>query len=145
MAKQNTKKEPQKRAPRHDVQKPKPQPQSSPLNVKRALKGDKDDPLTREETIRMAAGVLLLLLAAFTLLAFVSHLFTGGEDQKVLQSGVFSGAKNWAGYAGAWWSDYWITRNFGFGAFFLPVFLFAASLKLTGAYHVRLWKWFINW
>ena len=106
--------------------------------------GSREDPMNRVEAVRIAAGVLLLAIAAFTLLSLVSHLLTGGEDQKVLQSGVFSGAKNWAGYWGAWWSNYWITRNFGFGAFFLPVFLFAASLKLTGAYHVRLWKWFIN-
>ncbi|MCR4994419.1 MAG: DNA translocase FtsK [Bacteroidales bacterium] len=100
--------------------------------------------MDRGEAIRIAAGVVLLAIAAFTLLSLVSHLLTGGEDQKALQSGLFGDAKNWAGYVGAWWSDYWITRNFGFGAFFLPVFLFAASLKLTGAYHVRLWKWFIN-
>ncbi len=114
------------------------------LHIHEALMGDHESPMNRAEAIRVACGVILLAVAAFTLLSLVSHLITGGEDQKVLQSGAFSGAKNWAGYIGAWWSDYWITRNFGFGAFFLPVFLFAASLKLTGAYHVRLWKWFIN-
>lgn len=109
-----------------------------------AISGTRDEPLNRTEATRIVLGVLLLAVAAFTLLSFVSHLLTGGVDQKVLQGGYIGDAKNWAGYVGAWWSDYWITRNFGLGAFFIPVFLFAASLKLTGAYYVRLWKWFIN-
>ena len=132
------------RAPKRGVAARGNKQQDSSLHIQEALMGSREEPMNRIEAVRIAAGVVLLAIAAFTLLSLVSHLITGGEDQKVLQSGVFSGAKNWAGYAGAWWSDYWITRNFGFGAFFLPVFLFAASLKLTGAYHVRLWKWFIN-
>ena len=142
MTKQNTKKEPQKRAPKRGVQPPKDK--QSGLSVGLALKGDKDEPLGREESVRMAAGVALLLLAAFTLLAFTSHLFTGGEDQKVLQGGYMGHARNWVGYLGAMWSNYWITDNFGLGAFMIPVFLFAASLRLTKAYYVRLWKWFVN-
>ena len=117
---------------------------SDTLHVGAALHGDKDEPLNRIEAARIFFGVVLLAIAAFTLLSFVSHLLTGGEDQKVLQGGYFGQAKNWAGYMGAWWSDFWMTKNFGLGAFFIPVFLFAASLKLTGAYYVRLWKWFIN-
>ena len=117
---------------------------SDTLHVGAALRGDKDEPLNRIEAARIFFGVVLLAIAAFTLLSFVSHLLTGGEDQKVLQGGYFGQAKNWAGYMGAWWSDFWMTKNFGLGAFFIPVFLFAASLKLTGAYYVRLWKWFIN-
>ena len=132
------------RAPKRGVATRGNKQQDSGLHIHEALMGSRDDPMNRIEAVRIAAGVILLAIAAFTLLSLVSHLITGGEDQKVLQSGIFSGAKNWAGYVGAWWSDYWITKNFGFGAFFLPVFLFAASLKLTGAYHVRLWKWFIN-
>ena len=116
----------------------------SSLHMKEALTGDKDEPIGRGESIRMALGVLLLALSAFTLLSFVSHLITGGEDQKVLQHNYWGSASNWAGYVGAWWSDFWITRNFGLGAFLIPIFFFAASLKLTGAYHVRLWKWFVN-
>ncbi len=122
-------------------------PQTKPiqsLHVKEALTGDKDEPLERKEATRMAFGVVLLALSAFTLLSLVSHLFTGGEDQKVLQNHYWSSAVNWAGYVGAWWSDYWINRNFGLGAFLIPIFLFATSLKLTGAYRVRLWKWFVN-
>ncbi len=142
MTKQPPQKEPRKRSQRRSA--PKPAAQAVGLGVKTALRGDKDEPMTREESVRMVAGVLLLALAAFTLLALVSHLFTGGEDQKVLQGGYVGSARNWVGYLGAMWSHYWIHENFGFGAFMIPVFLFAAALRLTHAYYVRLWKWFVN-
>ena len=143
MDKQNTKKAPQKRSVKHTSKKASAQ-DSGGLHLSSALQGDADDRLSRRESVGMALGVVLLAIAAFTLLSLISHLLTGGEDQKVLQGGYIGDAHNWAGYIGAWWSDYWITRNFGLGSFFIPVFLFAASLKLTGAYHVRLWKWFLN-
>ena len=144
MDKQTKKKTTRKSAPKRVVGGRGKQLADNSLHIQEALMGDREDPMPRSEAICIALGVVLLAIAAFTLLSFVSHLITGGEDQKVLQSGILSGAKNWAGGVGAWWSDYWITRGFGLGAFFLPVFLFAASLKLTGAYHVRLWKWFVN-
>ena len=109
-----------------------------------AMHGDKDEPLERGEVIRMALGVLLLALAAYTMLSVVSHFFTGDEDQKVLQSGYLGTAQNWGGYLGAWWGDFWVTHHFGIGSLFIPVFFFATALRLTGAYHVRLWKWFLN-
>ena len=144
MDKHSPKKAPQKRARKRSSTKAQV-PESQGLSIATALHGDRDEPMSRGEAIRMAAGVIMLALAAFTLLSFASHLITGGEDQKVLQAGSnIANAQNWAGKWGAWWSDYWMTKNFGLGAFFIPVFLFAASLKLTGAYHVRLWKWFIN-
>ena len=140
MTKQSDNKTPRKRVAKRGVANDAATSKDGGLHVSEALKGEHDDPLNREEAIRTTCGILLLALAAFTLLSLASHLVTGGEDQKVLQGGYIGSAKNWAGYVGAWWSNYWITENFGFGAFFIPVFLFAASLKLTGAYHVRLWK-----
>ena len=143
MTKQSTSNAPRKRVQKRNAG-GKSSTSDQGLQLGRVLKGDRDEPLQRTEAIRIALGVLLLALSAFTLLSLVSHLITGGEDQKVLQHGYIGDAHNWAGFVGAWWSDYWITRNFGLGAFFVPVFLFVASLRLTGAYHVRLWKWFIN-
>ena len=107
-----------------------------------AISGTRDEPLNRTEATRIVLGVLLLAVAAFTLLSFVSHLLTGGVDHKVLQGGYIGDAKNWAGYVGAWWSDYWITRNFGLGAFFIPMgmtILFVV-LKLTGSLTIG-WGW----
>ncbi|MBQ7495098.1 MAG: DNA translocase FtsK [Bacteroidaceae bacterium] len=143
MTKRNPSKAPAKSAGKRRVAQAVETPDNS-LQFGVAIKGDKDEPLKRGEAIRMACGIILLALAVFTLISLVSHLFTGGEDQKVLQSGYLGSAKNWAGYIGAWWSDFWITENFGLGSFFISIFLLAASLKLTGACHIRLWKWFVN-
>ena len=143
MEKQNTKRTPKKHSAKRVPKKQASQSEGG-FHLVSALLGESDERTSRRESLGMAFGVLFLALAAFTLLSFVSHLMTGGEDQKVLQSDYVNNANNWAGYIGAWWSDFWITRNFGLGAFFIPVFLFATSLKLTGAYHVRLWKWFLN-
>ena len=144
MNNQNAKKTPKKRSPKRATKRGAATTNKGGFHLASAIQGDADERLSRSEAISMAVGVMLLAVAAFTLLSLVSHLITGGEDQKVLQSHLVRNAHNWAGYWGAWWSDYWITRNFGLGAFFIPVFLFAAALKLTGAYHVRLWKWFLN-
>ena len=142
MTPSTTKKMPRKRAAKRDSTTNNGQPQK--VHFSDALKGDRDEPIDRNEALRIAMGVMLLVVAAFTLLSLVSHLFTGGEDQKVLQNAYEGTAKNWTGYIGAWWSNYWMTENFGFGSFFIPFFLFASALKLTGAYYVRLWKWFVN-
>ena len=143
MSKPNPSKAPSKRATKRRAAEPATNPDGH-LQVAVALKGDKDDPLKRGEAIRMAVGIVLLALAVFTLISLVSHLFTGGEDQKVLQDSTQGVAINWAGYAGAWWSDFWITKNFGLGSFFISIFLIAAALKLTDACRIRLWKWFVN-
>ncbi len=144
MSTQSTTKTPRKRGTRPAASASKPTTAADELHMHEALHGDGDEPIGRKDSIGMGAGVVVLAVAAFTMLALVSHLVTGGVDQIALQEGYVGGTSNWAGYIGALWSKYWITENFGFGAFMLPVFLFAMSLRLTGAYYVRLWKWFVN-
>ncbi|MBR0202707.1 MAG: DNA translocase FtsK 4TM domain-containing protein [Bacteroidaceae bacterium] len=117
---------------------------STRSKINQAMHGDIDDPMSRGEMVAMVCGVVLLALAAFTLLSFISHIFTGGEDQKLLHGASSAVAHNWAGWAGAWWSDFWINKQFGIGSVLIPIFFFAASIRLTGAYRVRLWKWFLN-
>ena len=71
------------------------------------------------------------------LLSFTSHLFTGAEDQCLIEQGAMEGFLNYAGAVGAYCANYWINRCFGFSAFILPVFLIIAAMKLTRAYKVR--------
>ncbi len=113
--------------------------------LKEAIKGSAQDPITRRETIRIVSGVLLILLAAFSLLSFISFIFTGDADQRLFApGGSLAAAENWMGYLGAWWSRYWMNDNFGLGSLILPFLLAAAGLKCIGDYGVRLWKWFVN-
>ena len=78
------------------------------------------------------------------LLSFSSHIFTGAEDQGLIEAHAHEGFANYAGSIGAYCADFWMNQCFGFAAFFIPIFLLAASMKLTKAYHIRLWKWFLH-
>ena len=143
MATQSTPKAPRKRTTRRVASSPVSTDKNT-LHLNKALQGGKPEPLDRLEIFRLVCGVLLLALAFFTLLSFISHLLFGYIDQKLFEPNYPGTAMNWAGYVGAWWSKFWITDNFGIGAFFIPIFLFAASFKLLEAFHIRLWKWFVN-
>ncbi len=143
MATQSTPKAPRKRTTRRVASSPVSTDKNT-LHLNKALQGGKPEPLDRLEIFRLVCGVLLLALAFFTLLSFISHLLFGYIDQKLFEPNYSGTAMNWAGYVGAWWSKFWITDNFGIGAFFIPIFLFAASFKLLEAFHIRLWKWFVN-
>ena len=144
MTKERTKKAAPRRTSKRNISATRASSDSTDLHINEALHGDKDEPMPRGEAVCMVLGILMLALAAFTLLSFVSFLMTGAEDQKTLQAGYLGGTKNWTGYLGAWWSDFWINSKFGFGAFLMPVFFFATAIRLTKAYRIRLWKWFIN-
>ena len=99
-----------------------------------------EDPVGRTETIRFISGLILLILSLFMFLALTSYLFTGAEDQALLEKGSMEGFMNYAGALGAYCADYWFNSGFGFSSFFIPVFLIVAAMKLTKAYEVQLWK-----
>ena len=103
-----------------------------------------EEPVGHKETIRFFFGLALLILALFMLLSFTSYLFTGADDQCLLETGSMEGFMNYAGAVGAYCAHYWINHCFGFSAFIVPVFLIVASMKLMRAYKVRLWKWFLH-
>lgn len=96
------------------------------------------------ETVRFVPGMLLLILTIIMLLAFVSIFSTGALDQTRIESGDLSEASNYGGTFGAWMADFFMADCFGLTAFFIPAFLLLLSMKLMGAYRIRLWKWFLN-
>lgn len=103
------------------------------------------------ETIKFLSGVILLLTAIFMVLAFSSFFVTGAEDQSILEDprpgelrNIGNGIQNYAGSWGAEISYYFMFRCFGVAAYFIPIFLVFASMKLMHAYKVRLWKWFLS-
>lgn len=111
---------------------------------KKQLQSPEDDRPNQKETIHFLIGSVLLVISLLMLLSFTSHIFTGAEDQGLIEANASEGFANYAGAIGAYCADFWMTRNFGFAAFFIPVFLLAAAMKLTKAYRVRLWKWFLH-
>ena len=103
-----------------------------------------EEPVTHRETMRFFAGILTLMVALFMILSFTSHIFTGAQDQSLVANQEMEGFMNYAGALGAYCADYWINRCFGLSAFFIPLLLLLVAMKLTRAYKVRLWKWFLN-
>ena len=103
-----------------------------------------EEPVGHKETIRFFFGLLLLVLALFMLLSFTSYLFTGADDQCLVEQGVMDGFMNYTGAVGAYCADFGVNHCFGFSAFIVPVFLIVAAMKLMRAYKVRLWKWFFH-
>lgn len=118
---------------------------NSPASGKKKAKGnDGSDKPNRQETFHFLAGSVLLVVSLLMLLSFSSHIFTGAEDQGLIEAHATEDFSNYAGTIGAYCADFWMNRCFGIAAFFIPVFLLAASMKLTKAYHIRLWKWFLH-
>lgn len=98
----------------------------------------------RKETFHFLAGSILLVVSLLMLLSFSSYVFTGAEDQGLIEAHASENFSNYAGSIGAYCAHFWIDQCFGLSAFFIPIFLLAASMKLTKAYHIRLWKWFLH-
>ena len=81
--------------------------------------------------VRQLTGILLALVALYTLATLVSYIFTWSKDQSLLSNPeLFSpGQKafNIGGKLGFLWANLLVARLFGFGAFTLPLFLGALS------------------
>lgn len=101
---------------------------------------------SRGETIRILSGLALLFISLFLILACISFVFTGKQDQIYIEQG-FIGETEWANWAsgiGAYASYYIINHGFGLAVFFPLSFLLVAALRALGVEHIRLWKWFLN-
>ncbi len=91
----------------------------------------------RDERFHKIMGAVLLLLAVFLFVAFVSYLFTWREDQdKVFRGGsefLFgndSRVANLLGRLGAWVSHLFFYKGFGLASFFLCSLFFVAGANL---------------
>lgn len=73
---------------------------------------------------RQAMALLLILASIFSLIAFISHFFTGTSDQSVVESGADYAAEsqNWLGYLGASVANLMIYKGFGIVSFILPLY-----------------------
>ncbi len=95
-------------------------------------------------------GFVLLCVAIFFIIAFISYFTTGAADQSLVRDlrpgDVMNSTHEFAnscGSLGALLSDFLIRQCFGIPAFFIPVFIFLWGLKCMGAYpRVSLAKWF---
>ena len=104
----------------------------------------------QDERLGFAIGILLVVVAIYLTLAFVSYFTTGAADQSLIedpregevlnQNHEFT---NTCGSIGAYASWYFIKRCFGLPAFLIPLFILLLGIHLIRAYRVNLLKWFL--
>lgn len=90
------------------------------------------------------AGVCVLCISVYLIISFVSNIFTGRIDQSYVQYGSLTHAANYGGKLGAILSNYFMNTCFGFFSLLIPVFTLLVGIKWVAGYHIRLWKWFLN-
>ena len=79
--------------------------------------------------LRFVVGVLLCLFTGYTLVVFISYLYTWNADQSLLHhpGDVPAEAANHGGTLGFRWSYFLIGHYFGLAAFFIPFLIFLAG------------------
>ena len=90
------------------------------------------------------AGVCVLCISVYLIISFVSNIFTGRIDQSYVQYDSLTHAANYGGKLGAILSNYFMDTCFGFFSLLIPVFTLLVGIKWVAGYHIRLWKWFLN-
>lgn len=86
------------------------------------------------ENLKFLAGIVLSGMAVYLFIAFTAYLFWWDTDQSLPADQLIAGAdvqvKNWSGRLGVVVSELLITDGFGLGAFFIPLIIGIAGLKL---------------
>jgi S-DNA-T family DNA segregation ATPase FtsK/SpoIIIE len=102
------------------------------------------------EIIWIFLGLIIISIAIYFGVSFVSYLATGAEDQSMIEdarAGELLDQKitfaNTCGKLGAYTAWYFIKRCFGLSAFLIPAFMIILGVHLVKAYRVNLLKWFM--
>ena len=95
------------------------------------------------DNLRFVWGAVLAILSLAILIALVSHVFTGAEDQKYVTSESYTAA-NWLGRWGYEVAHWLMDNTFGVSSILIPIFMLAASIRIMGLAKVRLHLWFLN-
>lgn len=105
----------------------------------------------KNEKINFITGIILIMLAVYIVIAFVSYFGTSEADQSLvldLRPGEVENAtksfQNSCGSIGALISYFFIAHCFGISAFIIPAFIILCGLQMMGAYKINLWKWFFS-
>lgn len=95
------------------------------------------------DNLRFVWGAVLAILSLAILIALVSHVFTGAEDQKYVTSESYTAA-NWLGRWGYEVAHWLMDNTFGVSSILIPVLMLATSIRIMGLAKVRLHLWFLN-
>ena len=107
---------------------------------------DEVDPKKRGEhgdNLLFVWGAVLATLSLAILIALISHIFTGAEDQKYVTSESYTAA-NWLGRWGYEVAHWLMDNTFGVSSILIPILMLATSIRIMGLAKVRLHLWFLN-
>lgn len=92
----------------------------------------------KSQKLVLTLGILLISVAIFLFIAFLSYLLSGPQDQSLVMSAgaeelreTARESSNWLGYLGAQAAHWMIYRWFGVAAFLFPPFLFILGTRLA--------------
>ena len=112
--------------------------QKKPVKTKRKVK-KVGSPFFKSEKFRILLGVLVLFIAVYLLIAFISFIFYGAADQSklTLKWGelVFNSSikvQNKAGKTGAFLSETIINKGFGVASFIFIYLLIISGIRILG-------------
>ena len=121
---------------------------NSGFNLTNVL-GFKD--IFHNEKLNFVLGCILVCVAIYLILAFISYFSTGAADQSLIEDprdGEVMNAhhefSDTCGSIGSYASWYFIKRCFGLPAFLIPVFILLLGTNLIRAFKVNLLKWFLS-
>ena len=105
----------------------------------------------QNEILWVLVGLIIICVAIYMIVAFMSYLTTGASDQSMIEDAragelmdqniTFANA---GGKLGAYVAWYFIKRCFGLAAFIIPAYMILAGVHLIKAYRVNLPKWFMS-
>ena len=97
------------------------------------------------ETVPFILGAVLMMLAIYTTISYISFLTTGGIDQSTMESIAAPAADyaNSSGKLGANLAQLLINKWFGLASLAIPLFLAIAGIKLLKIAEFRIVRWFI--
>ncbi len=100
-----------------------------------------------DRRFKIFLGITLILAACYMLVASLSFISAGSDDQSLVSAGSLSAtssraleATNAAGLLGAYLSNLVVSRWFGIGAFVLIFYIGALGASLVGLHKFRFWK-----
>lgn len=96
-----------------------------------------------KDNLRFVWGAVFAILSLGILIALISHVFTGAEDQKYVSSNSYTAA-NWLGRWGYEVAHWLMDNTFGVSSILIPILMLATSIRIMGLAKVRLHLWFIN-
>ena len=114
--------------------------------------GDVDeDDVSRKTVARVCTGLIMLFVAFFMTISFISWIYSGASDFSLVDDGMDYGkvtahneVSNKGGYAGLVVSYFLINKCFGLASFCIPVFLVIVALWLIGSFRFHVFRDFVK-